>query len=180
MEGRAVIARLTALRKELGTVGAGSLCVLSACLAFQLGTVRPLEAKARALDLQLAALPARTDGLKLVRSRSPIGAMSAFYRAFDTGERIDESLARLYGIAGATGLELRTADYRLGESKQRLERYEISLPVSGSYSQIRLFLATALAELPTISLDRAVLRRKNANDTRVDADLVLTLYRLRE
>lgn len=110
----------------------------------------------------------------------PAARAAEFYKFLDSGERIDQSLARLYGIAGASGVELRSANYRLGEARHRLERYEISLPVQGNYAQIRLFLETALRELPALSLDKASLRRKSAADGRIDAELVLTLHRLRQ
>jgi len=103
-----------------------------------------------------------------------------FYRFFETGERIEDSLARISGIAAAAGLQLRAADYRLSDPRAGLERYEISLPVQGTYSQIRLFLETCLRELPTLSLDRTVLRRKSANDARIDAEIVMTLHRLKQ
>jgi Tfp pilus assembly protein PilO len=101
-----------------------------------------------------------------------------FYRYFDRQQRVDDWLARLHGIATASGLELRAGNYRLAEAQRRIDRYEISLPVSGSYTQIRSFLEGALAEIPVLSLDQASFRRKGTNETRIEAEIVLTLHLL--
>jgi len=52
------------------------------------------------------------------------------------------------------------------------------LPVSGSYTQIRSFLEGALAEIPVLSLDQASFRRKGTNETRIEAEIVLTFHLL--
>ena len=49
-------------------------------------------------------------------------------------------LAKLHGIGTATGVQLRSASYRTQPTEGRIERYEIVLPASGSYAQIRDFL----------------------------------------
>jgi hypothetical protein len=61
-------------------------------------------------------------------------------------------------------------------SGPRMARYEIKLPVSGNYAQIRSFLQNALAEIPVLSLDEVKFKRERASDASVQADLRLTLY----
>jgi hypothetical protein len=177
-----VRAKLLQIRQDLGALGVSAVLVLAGSVSFQLAVVGPLEDKARRLGDQLEARPraAAANGMKTIPGASQTARVGEFYKFFDNGERIEDSLAKIYGIAGAAGLQLRAAEYRLSEPRARLERYEISLPVQGTYGQIRLFLETCLRELPTLSLDRTVLRRKNANDTRIEADIVLTLHRLRQ
>ena len=177
-----MIAKLRQIQHDLGALGIGALLLLAASVSFQLAAVGPLEDKAKRLSEQLQARPpaTRADGMKIISPTSQPARVAEFYRFFDNGERIEDSLAKIYGIAAAAGLQLRTADYRLSDPRARLERYEISLPVQGTYTQIRLFLESCLRELPTLSLDRTLLRRKNANDTRIEADIVLTLHRLRK
>lgn len=176
-----MIAKLTALRSDLGIAGVLPLTALAACAGFHIAFIQPLEDQSVRLDATLASQPKARP--RVIADIPAAGAASAraasFYELLENDEPMEDSLGRLYGIAGAAGLELRSADYRLAESKTRLRRYEISLPIQGTYSQLRLFLETALRELPTLSLDRVTLRRKNAGETRVEADLVLTLHRLR-
>ena len=176
-----MIAKLGALRTDLGTTGVLALIALAACAGFHIAFIRPMEGESVRLDAALASQPkARPRAPGDIPSLDAPGVRAAtFYEFLGSDERMEESLGRLYGIASAAGLELRSADYRLAESKTRLQRYEISLPIQGTYAQLRLFLETALRELPSLSLDRVTLRRKNAGETRIDAELVLTLHRLR-
>jgi Tfp pilus assembly protein PilO len=144
-----VIRALARLRDDFGPLGMGALAILIACVAVQIAFVGPLEDKSRHLEEQLSAVARdeRPQDTKVFRAASPAARIAAFYQFFDRDERLDESLAKLYGIATASGLELKAAEYRLAASRQRLERYEINLPVSGSYAQIRSFIETALAEI---------------------------------
>ena len=52
----------------------------------------------------------------------------------------------------------------------------ITLPVKGSYPQIRRFAAAAMAALPTLSLQSAQLRRDKIGDDRVEGRLVFVLF----
>jgi hypothetical protein len=52
-------------------------------------------------------------------------------------------------------------------------RYEIMLPVSGSYPQIRDFLKRALTEIPVLSLDSISVKR---SDQALQAEMRLTLH----
>ena len=61
----------------------------------------------------------------------------------------------------------------------RIVRYEIVLPVAGSYPQIREFLRRSLAEIPVLSLDQVNLKREKRNDGAVNAELRLTLHMVR-
>jgi len=170
---------LKRLKNELGLLGLGSLGLLALSAVFSLLVVKPLEARLRALEHErYAARQVGSDGLKLVGANLQAARVADFYRYFDRQQRVDDWLARLHGIATASGLELRAGNYRLAESQRRIDRYEISLPVSGSYTQIRSFLEGALAEIPVLSLDQASFRRKGTNESRIEAEIVLTLHLL--
>ena len=171
---------LKRLKNELGLLGLGSLGLLALSAAFSLLVVKPLEARLRTLEHERhgAQQSEGSDGLKLVGASLQAARVADFYRYFDRQQRVDDWLARLHGIATASGLELRTGNYRLAEAQRRIDRYEISLPVSGSYTQIRAFLEGALAEIPVLSLDQASFRRKGTNETRIEAEIVLTLHLL--
>jgi len=173
-----VKAALERLREELGMPELASLALLAVAIAFSLAVVKPLEARRAQLEQELenALRRPQLDGMTRVSAGAPGARLDAFYRFFERPEHADEWLAKLYGIATAQGIALRSADYRLGDTRQRLERYQITLPVSGSYTQIRAFLETALAEVPVLSLDQISFRRKATGETRVEADIVLTLH----
>ncbi len=173
---------LLQLNKELGVLGVASLLLIATAVVFALAVLRPLDSRRARLDLELdgAARRLPSQGLTRVSANAPAARLDAFYRFFERTERTDEWLAKVYGVATASGLELRSGDYQLAESRQRIERYQITLPVTGSYAQIRSFLERALAEIPVLSLDQVSFRRKGANDARIDAEVVLTLHLLKK
>lgn len=163
--------------RRLGPLGGASILLLGASAAVLVAVVLPLQETSDRLDreLQNASQEAAPDGLKRV-SAAPVSQLAAFYEFFDRSETVDTWLAKLYGAATAAGVELRAGDYRLADSRYHFDRYHISLPVRGSYAQIRAFLEGALAEIPVLSLDHVGFRRKGTSEPRVEADIVLTLH----
>ncbi len=170
---------LARIPAELGVLGTVSLALLAAALAFFFWVLAPLEAQGERLDRRLTE-KARVGVREAnpIRAASPGGKVAAFYQFFEREEATIEWLAKLYAIGKAVGVELRAAEYRLVETRQRLVRYEIVLPLSGSYSQVRAFLENALNEIPIASLDQVNLHRKRANDPQVEAEARLTLHLL--
>ena len=146
------------LRAELGSAGLAGLVVLGGALAFLEPAPRPGVVRAGA---------------------APAAQLAAFYAFLDRGREPPEWLARLHAIAQRAGLQLPSAEYRLHGTGTPLERYEIVLPVSGSYGELRAFLEAALGEIPVLSLDGVSFTRQRADEARVRADLRLTLHLVR-
>lgn len=160
-------ARLLRLRHELGPAGFAALAVFAATAAFAALVLAPLEDRSRLLKHAAAkSVPAGTAPEKV----------AAVYRFLEKSEQTTDWLAKLHGIGAATGVELRSASYRSQKGAGRVERYEIVLPASGSYPQIREFLRRALAEIPVMSLDQMTLKRESRNDGALRAELRLTLH----
>ena len=74
---------------------------------------------------------------------------------------------------------MQSATYR-SEQAGRIERYQILLPVSGSYAQMREFVDRALTEIPVLSLDQMSLKRESRRDGAVQAELKLTLHMVKK
>lgn len=140
--------------------------------------VQPLQQRLRTLE---AASELGGDGEReratAARAGTPAQQLTDFYAHFERSPKLTELLARLMTIAKASGLELASAEYRLSSSgEQRLQRYQVVLPVSGSYKMIRVFVARALRELPTMSLDLVQLERETIGDTTVEAHISFTFH----
>lgn len=171
----ALSAKLRRLVDELGATGVLSLALFAAAALFIVAVLNPLEERARMLEERLARVghaPAQGEA----RPSSVAAKLAAFYRFFDTGQQPSDWLKRLDDIAAKSGVELRSADYQMQRPAGRLERYEIALPVSATYPQLRAFLRTALAEIPVMSLDQVVIKRQRASDGQVQADVHITLH----
>ena len=145
-----------------------SLLVLGFALAFSFLVVRPLQERAQLLISRIQPGGAGASD----------ASVAEVYRFLKKDESATDWLAKLYGIGRATGVELQSARYGV-QSAGRIERYEIVLPVSGSYAQVRDFLKRASAEIPVMSVDQMTLRRESRNDGAVHAELRLTLHMVR-
>jgi len=166
------------LAGKLGSIGVGSVALILAVLAFRFAALSPLERSLIALDSQLqrTTTAMAADGLKKVNQAGAAVRLAPFYDYLARPQTPDEWLAKIYGIGAARGLDLAAADYRLAEPRYGIERYEITLPLNGSYAQVRAFLESALAEIPVLSVDQANFRRKGIGEARVEAEVVITLH----
>lgn len=165
------------LHDALGGVALIALGLLAAGLVFLTLVVRPLESRLQQLDALSNVAARQAAGAS--RRSTPSAKLAAFYAYFERQEGQIDWLAKLYGNARAAGLEWRTADYRLVDTKGRIARYEILLPLSGTYAHLRAFLEQVLEENPVLSLDQLSLRRKRVNDTVLEAEIVLSIHLLR-
>jgi hypothetical protein len=166
--------KLKALQEELGGLGLAALALLALAVAFHALAVKPLEERSRALH---AALERGAGGGGAGRTAAQLEELYAY---LERSEERTDWLAKLHAIGRATGVKTRSATYRSAAAGERLERYEIVLPVSGSYPQIRDFLKRALAEIPVLSLDQMSLKRETRSEARVQAELRLTLHEVRK
>lgn len=166
---------------ELGALGLVSLAIIAGAAALENYGVKPLESRERGLAQRLERQNAheRMSGARARHDAAPAAKLDEFYRYFE-GEKTTDSLARLNKVATANGVELRSADYRLQATGSRIGRYEITLPLSGSYAHIRAFLERALIEIPVLSLDQISFHRKQALDATVQAEARFTLHILQE
>jgi hypothetical protein len=171
--------QLLRIRSDLGRGGVAALVLLLAAFAFHLAVVKPLQAKNAELAATLSSrppAPVQRSGEKLAR----------LYQALGREESATDWLAKLYAISRATGVEMQSAQYRtqggtpgagsVSAASGPIERYEIVLPVEGSYAQLRDFLGRALAEIPVLSLDQISLKRERSSEREVHAELRLTLH----
>jgi hypothetical protein len=156
--------KLTKLR--LSTMEKLSLLVLGFAMAFSFLVVKPLQERSRLLLSRIEP------------GGNSDASVAEVYRFLKKDESATDWLAKLYGIGRATGVEMQSARYG-AQAAGRIERYEIVLPVSGSYAQVREFLKRASAEIPVMSIDQMTLRRESRNDGAVHAELRLTLHMVR-
>ena len=130
--------RLQQLVEALRAAGVIGLGVLLFCLPFYFSALAPLEKDAarRALtaERQRARLPAQpvtVDGA---------AELARFHGMFPPVQRLGAEVEALYSHARASGLQLQQGEYRLESKTGALSAYRVTLPVRGSYGQIRQFV----------------------------------------
>lgn len=103
--------------------------------------------------------------------------IAEFYKRFPAGATLPKWLRLIDTTALKRQLVLNRGDYKLTQSKQgQLQRYEIVLPVSGNYIQIRQFIADVLQQLPALALSDLQMKRDNVMSPTVEARLVFVLF----
>jgi hypothetical protein len=172
----ALVARV---RAELGAAGVAGLALLGAAFAFLALVLQPLEEHGARLERRLERLAPPPPRGVLRTGAAPAAQLAAFYGFLERGREPPDWLARLHALARAAGLALPAAEYRLHATGTPLDRYEIVLPVSGTYAELRAFLEAALGEIPVLSLDGVSFTRERAEQARVRAELRLTLHLVR-
>jgi Tfp pilus assembly protein PilO len=155
---------------RIGFAGVAAIGLLAAALFFSNFMVKPLQEK----NLSLTEAASRS-GRKADSAQS--GAKgAAVYEYLRKEEDTTDWLAKLHGIGTATGVQLRSASYRTQPTDGRIVRYEIVLPVSGSYGQIRDFLKRSVAEIPVMSIDQVTLKKEERKSGALQAEMRLTLH----
>lgn len=178
-----LLQRARPLRQALGALGwpgaVAGLCLLGAAvLALQL-TPR-WQAEAEELAVQQAALRRSlraSAALPAARAETPAALLAALPPSAERQQR----LADLLEIGLRLGLVQQRSEQRLSvDAETGLERLRISMPVQGSYAQLRHYIGAALAHDPALSLDSLHLRRAQRESQDLQAELVWTLHSRRE
>ena len=164
--------QLYRLRHELGAPGMAAMLLFAAAAVFMTLVLQPLKEKNRVLEAR-AGIGRDLGAVQNVNNAEKVGAV---YQYLEKPEATTDWLAKLYAIGRATGVELQSATYKTQNAGGRLQRYEIVLPLTGSYTQMRDFLKRSLAEIPVLSLDQISLKRENRREGTVQEELRLTLH----
>jgi hypothetical protein len=107
----------------------------------------------------------------------PTGQLEKFHHFFSIQGSAQNALLQLFAIAAAQKLSLDQADYQFVRDRElKLARYNITLPVKGSYSQVRAFVAQALNDVPNLALENIAFNRQKIEDASIEAQLHFTLY----
>ena len=107
----------------------------------------------------------------------PGAQIAAFEKFFPAASDINRLVAEVHRVAEKEGLLLDKGEYKLGEEQGlNILRYQINLPVRGSYQSIRAFLRRALLEIPSLSLDGISLQRQSAGEDVLEARIRLSLF----
>jgi len=108
---------------------------------------------------------------------SPVSPLLAFYQNLPHESHAGQEIARIFDIAEANDIHLQRAEYTwLREREIGMSRYQVELPLRGSYVDIRLFMIDLLNQMPALAVNDLTFRREDAGNTEVEARLHLTIY----
>ncbi|MDR7272919.1 hypothetical protein J2X20_005604 [Pelomonas saccharophila] len=161
-----------ALIKALGWPGLVGLAALALAVAAvvlgQRWDAQATRLQAEARELRAKARPAA------VAASAPISVQQWQAELPTSGNR-QQRLADLLEMSIRLDLVGARTEHRLSTS-EGLERLRVTMPVTGSYAQLRRFIGAALEHDPALSLDAIKLRRVSPMSTDVDAELQWSLH----
>ena len=152
--------------ESLGAAGVAGIGVLLFCVPFYFSALAPAQAKLEKIRKVPVTEKREEPGTELER----------FYSRFPRVERLHGELEALYAHARASQVQLLQGEYRLESHAGALTAYHVTLPVRGSYQQLRQFVGRVLRDMPTASLDALRFERKKAADAQLEAQVRLTIY----
>lgn len=167
--------RLQLLLRRLGTAGVIGIGVLVACAGFWASALAPARQELAAQRLAVERLKARSP-YQAVATNSRADELRRFYSLFPTTASLTDELERVHTLGRRAGLELAQGEYRLERPAYGLWAYRVTLPVRGTYAQVRGFMAALLRDMPTASLEGLRFERRKAAETELNAQLRITLH----
>jgi hypothetical protein len=168
------VRRLRRLLEALGPAGVAGVGVLLFCLPFYFTALAPAQAEVKRRNAAAATASAG----RPVQARPSLESsdLERFYSRFPRVERLPGELDALYAHAKLSKVQLLQGEYRLESKAGPLTAYHVTLPVRGSYPQVRQFVGRVLRDMPTTSLDAVRFERKKAADAQLEAQVRLTIY----
>jgi len=174
-----IVARLREKVEALGAAGVVGVALLVFAATLYAAAVAPLAQERATLRAEAERMQQR---LKMTGSTAGAKGslpeqLERFYAFFPPPQSSPDWLGKINAAAKAKGLVLQSGEYKLDRSPDsRLARYQITLPVTGSYAQLRGFVGQVLADVPAAALEEITLRRESVSSPRLEARIRLTLY----
>jgi Tfp pilus assembly protein PilO len=147
-------------------------------VAFYFYSVKPLESRLLAVERRWMDLQDRTNGRP--KSAAPVQPklqLADFYGRLPDVKQAPEIASQLHVYATNAGLTLERGEYRpQQDASGKFIRYQIVLPVNGSYPQVRRFLGEAMRDVPGLALDGITFRREAPGSSQLQAELRFTAF----
>ena len=166
---------------QAGWMGVVGLSLLAFSATFYLSAVMPDRARIAELQQESASLRQHAQMTLAQGGINPTSdtetQLKTFYQFFPPASQKVTGLAKIYKAAEHQKLLLETGEYRyIADANNKLSRYQVTLPIKGSYLQIRNFVNEILTEVPSAAVDDISFKRESVSSPTLDARVKLTLF----
>jgi len=181
MKARLLRPQFLYLLRQMRWQGIGGLLLMLIALASGVTLLLRFNARIDQIDRQIAQVTSQlqvdASTPSAGRPTTPAEQLEAFYQPFPASESVPDWLAKIYALADEQQLTLEAGDYVLAHAESgRLDKFTVTLPVRGSYPQLRRFIRAALLTAPALALERIDLKRDNVAQGNVEARIVFLLF----
>ena len=160
-----------------GWAGIAGLALFACMAAFYFSALRPEETRLEQLREESLHQRQRSEPAAAEAPKAPAEKLAAFYAYFPRPDHLPDLLEKIFGAAQRQSLVLDQGEYRpVKEPVGELMRYQVVLPVQGTYPQIRKFVDGALADVPSLSLEGIQFERQKVGDAAVAAKVRFVVY----
>jgi hypothetical protein len=164
----------------LGVPGVAGLAMLLLALVWALGGLMPDWSSLQTLTQQTREAGeylAKVEDGSVAAPVVPQRQLDDFRSKLPSQPQATVAIDKIYALAAQEHITLARGEYSLGvDPKTHLARYQILLPVRGSYPQLRRFLHALLGQLPAVVVEDVEFQRKKIADTDLTGRIRMTLY----
>lgn len=175
---RFVIWRLRRIAQAFGWPAMLALSLLVFEAGFYWSAISPVLDQRGRLSGEVSALSQASQARRQIEPiADPRADLTRFYAALAQAGDVTDLLRRLYRVAQESGLAFNQAQYRaVPDPESRIIGYQILLPATGTYPDVRRFLVQAGAQISGLAVDSVSFQRKQISDARIEAQIKLTLF----
>ncbi|AWG45834.1 hypothetical protein [Massilia sp. WG5] len=166
--------RLQRYRTRLGQQGTAAVLLASIGAGIYLLSIEPSLALIVDARQRLAVPQRRAPAAAAPAPQAPLDQLQA---ALADERQFPDRLDQLVQYAGEAGLLLNDGAYAVArEAHGQVVRYEVTLPLHGSYPQVRRFAAAVLAREKAVALVDVQFRRARISDPALEAVVKLAYF----
>ena len=165
------------LWQTLGWKGLAGLLLIIGSVSYLIIVAAPKAQQLQQLQMKVDAVKANPKQNISNRTNNDTSDITRiFYDVLPTQTEASSKISEILRVATDNGLVINKVEYEQPLSVSPLIQYQIKLPLTGNYMQIRQFINQVLNTLPSIALNDISLKREDIATDLVDAQIKFTLY----
>jgi len=164
--------------RQLGWQGGTGLLLLVGAVLLLMVVILPTSSKLAKLNLELSQLKSTHSNLEqAANTKGQLDVAQKFYLHLPLQADANNKIAEILDAAKVAGLVSNKTEYMpQAVPTSAMIKYQIKMPVLGSYMQIRQFIKQVLNSHPSLALNAINLKRNDINNDAVEANIQMTLY----
>lgn len=163
--------------RKLGWQGLLGIALLVSSLLVYLIVANPKTQQLAQLQSEYLTLKVKSKSdFKNIKPGNNFDMAQRFYAFLPKQNEANSEISQILSEVNRAGLVMDKVEYSQSNVSSAIIQYQIKLPLSGSYMQIRQFLNQVLKTFPSIALSDISLARNDVTSEILDARIQLTLY----